>query len=96
MEKWFNMYDVKDEKEKRSRAIDHDVQYIENYAQMQIAIKNNQRIYKVMEFCDKLIKEMNEITQQLKKDNIDTIVEYRKGNYRININGKYYYRKVSI
>lgn len=96
MNKWLNVYDINDKKRQCEDRIDHYTEYIDSYDQMQIALENNRKIYQIIDYCNKLIKEMSEITKILKDNNINTIVEYNQGNYRININGKYLYKKVII
>lgn len=93
MNEWLTLKDVKKRKENYANAIDRYTEYIDNYNEMQRAIAQNKRLYKSIDFCNKIIEEMTMIIKELNDSNIITELQYSKGNYRILINGKYLYRK---
>lgn len=88
--KWFNINDLKNMKKQYELSYDKYTEYIDNYSQMIEAEQKNRRINKCISFCNKVISQMEEISQKL-----NTNVEYCKGNFRIKHNGKYYYKKLS-
>ena len=96
MMEWKTIKDLEVLKERLKSNYNEFTQYIENYNQMQTARRNNDIIQKKITFINNIIEEFTSIEKELTNYAVKNTLRYNKGNYRIELNGNYKYRKSKV
>lgn len=94
---WLSLAEVKQRRKIIASHYDEYVEYIDNYRQYKEAKDNNRRIREDLKKIDIIIKEMEEVQEELNKRNIDgALLRYAKGRLQIIHNGRTLYRNVKF
>lgn len=93
--KWYSRKEIEEKKNQYVDCIDKYTDYIESFEQKQQADNRNRELSRLINFCDEIIRQMDVLSDELKKKRIITQITYSKGYFRIE-RDKYYYKKVII
>lgn len=92
--KWYSKNDILNKRQGYVDSIDPYINYIDDLRRYKEAQKMNSELSGLIDFCDKVLRQMDEISCQLKEARIITNIEYSKGCFRIQ-RDKYYYKKMN-
>jgi len=96
MKDWLVREDIEKKKAEYLRSIDPYIDYIEDSSQYNAAKRWNSKFSDLVSFCNELLDNLDFLAFCLEEDGLNTKVEYRKGYFRIFLNGRYFYRKCDV
>ena len=93
---WLTLQGVKARRKTILSHYDKYVEYIDDYKQMKEAQENNKRIMDTVKKIDKIIKQMEDVEQELKNRGIDAELRYSKCRMRIIYGDKILFKNIEL